>query len=117
MVSGRFSVMPSNPLARKYRGLYCGLGRGIQELQKWADAAGPGGFVVPGAFDALVMEVPAELPAFLQKDVAKFLDIMNDARAFLCPDVEPNARARLGGGGRCPTKHCALTPPNAARDT
>jgi hypothetical protein len=35
-------------------------------LQKWADALSPGGFVVLGAFDALVMKVLAELPTFLQ---------------------------------------------------
>src|SRR6266852_658997 len=114
MVSGR-SVMPANPRARKYRGLYCGLRRGIQELQKWADALGPGGFVVPGAFDALVMEIFAELPAILQEHVAKFLDIVNHARAFVRTDVEPDARARLDGSGGGEAMNDALIPPHGWR--
>jgi len=61
-------------------------------IAKGADALGPGGFVVPGAFDTLVMEVLAELPAILQEHVAKFFDIVNDARAFVRTDVEPDAR-------------------------
>jgi hypothetical protein len=51
--------------ARIERGLYSGLPRGIQESQKRRDALRPGCFVVLRAFDALVVQVLAGLPAFL----------------------------------------------------
>jgi hypothetical protein len=56
-------------------------------LQKGTDALGPSGFVVLAAFDALVVQVAAELPTFLQKHVAKSFDVLDDARAFACADV------------------------------
>src|SRR6267154_3442717 len=117
MVSGRVLFMRVIPEGRKYRGLYCGLGGGIQESQEGADAPGPGGFVVLGAFDALVGKVFAELPAFLQKDVAILLDLLNDARAFLRADVEPDARARLDIRGSGHTVEDALIPPHRRRES
>ena len=105
------------PLRPKYGGLYCGLTGGIQELQEWADAPGPGGFVVLGTFDALVGEIFAELPAFLQKDVAILLDVLNDARAFLRANVKPDSRARLDIRGSGHTVKDALIPPDGRRES
>jgi hypothetical protein len=96
----------------KYRGLYCGLRRGIQELQKWADALGPGGFVVLGAFDALVRKVFAELPTLLNEDVAKLFNLWNDAGAFIGANVEPNAWARLDWSGGGEAMDYTLIPPD-----
>jgi hypothetical protein len=85
-------------------------------LQEWTNALGPGGFVVLSAFDALVVKVLAHLPPILQEEVAKLFDIVNDARAFLCTDVEPNARAGLDGRTRCEAMNYALIPPNGRRE-
>src|SRR5258706_12256328 len=104
------------PYGRKYRGLYCGLGGRIQELQEGAYALGPGGFVVLGAFYALVVEVFAGLPAFLQEDVAILFDVLNDAGAFLLADVEPDARTRLDVRGGSETVNEALVPPYGRRE-
>src|SRR5260221_4793867 len=105
------------PYGREYRGLYCGLRCGIQELQERADALGPGSFVVLGAFYALVIEVFAGLPAFLQEDVAILLDVLNDAGAFLRADVEPDARTRLDVRGSSGTVKDALIPPYGRRES
>ena len=53
------------------------------------------------ALDALVVEVVAERPAFLDEDVAELLDVGDDARAFFCADVEPDCGMRVDarGGG------------------
>ena len=96
----------------KYRGLYCGLRRGVQELQKWADALGPGALVVLRAFNTLIIEISTELPAFLQKDVAKLLDLLNDTRPFVRSDVEPDARARLNRSGYREAMNHPLIPPH-----
>jgi len=40
------------------------LAGGKEESQEWTDALGPRGFVVFGAFDALIMKIAIELPAF-----------------------------------------------------
>ena len=84
-------------------------------MQKWVNALGPGGFIVLGAFDALVLKVLAEPPAFLQKDVAKLFHFMNDARAFLCADVEPDARAGLDRNILRETMNEELIPPYRRR--
>src|SRR5580692_2086419 len=76
-------------------GLYFGLTDRIQELQERRDSLRPGGFVVLGAFHALVMQVAAELPSFLQEYVAKLFDVLDDARAFACANVEPDHGARI----------------------
>src|SRR5277367_2398491 len=73
------------------------LPRREKELQKGADAGGPGGFVVLGAFDAGVVEVAVVLPAFVEQDVAEFFDVVDDARTFAGADVQPDARAGLDG--------------------
>src|SRR6267378_5550049 len=107
-----FGAQHAAPLRRKYRGLYCGLRRGVQELQERADALGPGGFVVLCAFDTLVVEVFAELPTFLQEDVAKLFNVGHDARAFLGADVEPDSRAGLDRSGDGEAMDDALVPPD-----
>jgi len=62
-------------------------------LQKWP-TRWPGGFVVLGAFDALVREVFAELPTFLKEDVAKLFNV-GTMRGLPWCDIEPDAgRAR-----------------------
>src|ERR1700687_2343008 len=83
-------------------GLYSGLARGIQELQKRSDAPRPSRFVVLRAIDTLVVQVAAWLPAFFEEHVAELLDIVHDARAFACTDVQPDARAGLDSC--CPGK-------------
>src|SRR5580700_413649 len=97
-------------------GLYFGLAGRIQELQKGTDTLGPSGFVVLAAFDALVMQVAAELPAFLQKHVAKLFDVLDYARAFACADVQPDARARIHVSSSCETMHDLLVPPDGRRE-
>ena len=62
--------------------------RWIQEFEYAADALGPGPLVVFAAFDALVVEVVAQRPAFLDENVAELLDVGDDARALLRADVE-----------------------------
>ena len=84
-------------------------------MQKGPDALGPGGFVVLCAFDALVVEVAVELPAFLQQDVAKVFDVLDDARAFARADVQPDARARIDICGFGEAVHDALVPPDGWR--
>src|SRR5216683_7909829 len=126
MVSGRWFMLRSCGrdlrererlrAAPKYRGLYCGLVRGKQKLQERSDARCPGRFVVLGAFDALVVKVCAQAPAFLQENVAELLDLMNDAWAFSCADVEPNAGTELHGRGGGETMNDALIPPNRRRE-
>ncbi len=51
-------------------------------MQKRTDPLGPSRFVVLAAFHALVVQVAAELPAFLQEHIAELFDILHDARAF-----------------------------------
>ena len=67
-------------------------------MQEWADAPRPGGFVVLGAFDALVIEIFAEPPAFLQKDVAKASRRLAELQGKLA-----GRAAGLIKGGRPPT--------------
>ncbi len=76
-------------------GLYFGLPSGIQESKEWTDALGPSRFVVLAAFHTLVVQVLAELPAFLQEHVAKLLNVLDDARAFPCADVQPDTGVRM----------------------
>src|SRR5580704_2640434 len=90
--------------------------RWIQEFEYAADALGPGPLVVFAAFDALVMEVVAERPAFLDEDVAKLLDVGDDARAFLGADVEPDRGMRIDARGRGEAIDDALVPPNRRRE-
>src|SRR5580700_9448575 len=99
-------------LARDRCGLYFGLPGRIQKLKEWTDPLGPSGFVVFGAFDALVVQVAAELPAFLQKHVAKLLHVLHDPRAFARADVEPDHGKWIYVGGLCETMHYALVPPD-----
>src|SRR5690349_5167001 len=116
MVSGRLSVMLAVPRVRKYRGLYCGLGSGVQELQERTDALGPGAFVVLGAFDALIAEIFAELPALLLQNVAELLDFLNDAGAFARSDVEPDAWALRDGSSCGESMDDTLIPPHRGRE-
>src|ERR1700682_489443 len=103
MVRGRSSDI-RRPLETKRieGGLYSGLARGIQELQKRSDAPRPSRFVVLRAIDTLVVQVAAWLPAAVEEHVAELLDIVRDARTFACTDVQPDARAGLDSC--CPGK-------------
>src|SRR5580700_2271067 len=93
-------------------GLYFGPAGRIQELQKGTDTLGPSGFVVLAAFDALVVQVAAELPTFLQKQVAKLFDVLDDARALACADVQPDRRTRIHDSSRCEAMHDLVVPPD-----
>src|SRR5258708_3955847 len=77
------------------RGLYSGLARGIKKLEERADALRPGEFVVLRAFNDLVMQIVAKLPAFFEQHIAKLLDLRNNARTFAGADVQPDARPRF----------------------
>src|SRR5207253_2598330 len=90
--------------------------RGKQKLQKRADALRPGGFVVLGAFDALVVQAVTELPAFFEEHVAEFLDFLHDARAFARSDVQPDVRAGLYDCHFRETVDDVLVPPNGRRE-
>ena len=81
-------------------------------MQKRADTLRPGGFVVLSAFDALVVQIAAEAPAFFEKQVAKALDVLNDARPFASADVEPDARARFDMERARKAMDDELVPPN-----
>src|SRR5580692_1857868 len=88
------------------------LARGEEELEEGADAAGPGGLVVFGAFDAFEVESVAGLPAFVDEDVAETFYVVDDTRAFAGADVEPNSRKRLNRGGCGEAKDDAFIPPD-----
>src|SRR5580698_9183694 len=62
------------------------------------------------------MEVVAERPAFLDEDVAKLLDVGDDARAFLGADVEPDRGMRVDARGGGETIDDALIPPDRRRE-
>ncbi len=63
-------------------------------MQEWADALGPGGFVVLRAGEGFEMQVAIFLPAFLQERVTECADVFDGARAaFGGADIEPDARA------------------------
>src|SRR5882672_2522012 len=117
MVRGRSSDI-RRPLDTKRieGGLYSGLARGIQELQKRSDALRPSRFVVLRAIDTLVVQIAAWLPAFFEEHVTELLDVLHDARAFACADVQPDARAGLDGC--CPGKTVddELIPPDGRRE-
>src|SRR5580692_1943765 len=98
-------------------GLYFGLAGRIQELKKRTDAPGPSGFVVLAAFDALVVQVLAELPALLQEHVAKLFDVLHDARTFARADVQPDTRARTDVRSCREAMHHLLVPPNGRRES
>src|SRR6266851_5587391 len=128
MVSGRTSGIRCSLMTSRHnrpsnrrptcgeRGLYSGLAPRIQELQKGSDTLRPGGFVVFRAFDALVVQVPLELPAFGEKHVTEFVHLTHDARAFARADVEPNPRARLNDGGLGKAMNYAVVPPYGRRE-
>src|ERR1700686_1057056 len=126
MVSWRLSMLrPRSAIARerqrggwpKYRGLYCGRLRREEKLQEGSDARGPGRFIMLCAFDALIVKVRAQAPAFLQKNIAELLDVLNDARAFFGADVEPNAGTGFDGrNGGGETINEALIPPHRRRE-
>src|SRR5580704_10407227 len=88
------------------------LPRGEKELEEGADAAGPGGLVVFGAFDAFVVESAAGLPAFVDENVAETFDVVDDTRAFAGADVEPNSGKRLNRCGCGEAQDDALVPPD-----
>src|SRR5437660_9492977 len=91
------------------------LGGWVQKLEERPHALGPGRFVVFGAFDALVMQVLAEPPAFLHQRVAQHFYVVHNARAFARADVEPDVRARFRHAGMCETDYDAMVPPNGGR--
>src|SRR5258708_9430210 len=116
MVRGRPSSI-RRPLETKRpeRGLYSGLARGIQELQKRSDALRPSRFVVLRAFDALVVQVAPKAPAFFEEHVTELLDVLHDARAFARTNVQPDARAGLHDLGLSETQDDELVPPDGQR--
>src|SRR4029077_6806473 len=117
MVRGRSGGMRRSLATRRIeRGLYSGFARGIQKLQKRADAGGPGQLVMLGAFDALVVQVALELPALCEEDVAEFLDLRNDARTFTSANVEPNSGTRLDDRRLHKAVNHLLVPPNGRRE-
>ena len=67
------------------------LAGGKEKFEERADAFGPGGFVVFGAFDALVMEIPADSPAFVEERVAEAFHVVHDTRALAGADIQPDA--------------------------
>ena len=81
-------------------------------MEEGADTLGPSGFVVFGAFDALVVEVLFELPALVDENVAEALDVFDGAAAFTGAGIEPDARVRKGRGGLGEAKNHALIPPD-----
>src|SRR5579885_3577911 len=122
MVSGFGSnIGSSRRAARKgaarvqERALYCARLRGEEESEEGANATCPSGFIVLAAFDALVVQVFFEAPALLQQHITELLHVLDNTRAFLCADIEPDAGTRLGAGGRREFVHDALIPPNRRR--
>src|SRR5882762_5343410 len=109
MVRGRSSDMRRPPESKWFA-------RGIKKLEERADALRPSRFVVLGAFDALVMQIAPELPAFLEEHVAEFLDVVDDARAFARADIEPDARAGLHGRRAGKAVNDVLIPPDGWRE-
>src|SRR5229473_1965910 len=117
MVRGRSSDI-RRPLDTKRieGGLYSGLARGIQELQKRSDALRPSRFVVLRAFDALVVQVAPKAPAFFEEHVTELLDVLHDARAFARTNVQPDARAGLHDRGLSKTVDDEMVPPDGRRE-
>src|SRR4029077_15788670 len=117
MVRGRSGGMRRSLATKRVeRGLYSGFARGIQKLQKRADAGGPGRLVSLGAFDALVVQVALELPALCEEDVAEFLDLRNDARTFTRADIQPNARPGFDDRSAREAENHLLVPPDGRRE-
>src|SRR6266446_3601869 len=117
MVRGRPSCMRRLlGTATLERGLYSGLARGVQKLQKRPDALGPGRLVVLGAFDSFVVQVAIKFPAFFEEHVTEFLDFVHDARAFARADVQPDARAAFHNRSVCKTVDHVLVPPDGGRE-
>src|SRR5712692_10274497 len=117
MVRGRSCGM-RRPLEteRLERGLYSGLAGGIQKLQKRRDALRPGHFIVLRAFDALVVQVALQLPAFFKEHVTEPLNFLHDARAFARADIQPDARAGRHDRGLSKTMDNELIPPHGRRE-
>ena len=69
-----------------------------------------------GALDALVVQVFPELPAFFEKHVTELLNVLHDARAFACADIQPDARTGLDGCGPGKTVDDLLVPPDRRRE-
>ena len=81
-------------------------------MQERANTLGPGGFIVFGAFDAFVMQILVEPPAFADENVAETFDVVHNARAFARANVEPDARKGFHScRGSKPQDH-ALVPPD-----
>src|ERR1700730_13965034 len=116
MVSGRPSCISTSPENGKYRArIIQRLPRRIQKLEKGTDALRPGGFIMLRAFDALVVQVLSELPAFFEKHVTKFLYVLHDALALACADVQPDAWSRLNCSRLSETVNDKLVPPYGGR--
>src|SRR5262250_4032327 len=105
----------SGAIGSVVRGLYLCLASGKQELQKGADALGPGGFVVLGAFNAFVVQVALGSPTLFEQDIAEALDVFDGAAAFTGAGVEPDAGVRCDAGRGCKTKDDAFVPPDRGR--
>src|ERR1700694_3611318 len=117
MVRGRSSdIRPPLDTKRIEGGFYSALERGKQELQKRPDAPRPSRFVVLRAIDTLVVQVAAWLPAFFEEHVTELFDVLHDARAFACADVQPDARAGLDGCCVGKTVDDELVPPDGRRE-
>src|SRR5579864_1553095 len=112
IVRGWPSGMRTSRTGATDRGLYSAGASGIQKSQKRADAFGPESFAVLSAFDALVVQIVLEPPAFFEKQVTKSFDILHDARSFARADVQPNARLRFDTHRLHETVDDELVPPN-----
>jgi len=84
-------------------------------LQKRANALRPSRFIVLGAFNALVVQVALELPAFFEEDSAEALDFEDDARAFSRTNIEPDARAEFNGGRAGESMNDVQVPPDGEK--
>src|SRR5580692_10831066 len=71
-------------------GLYPSLADRKQKLEKRADALRPGILVVLAAFDALILQVAAELPALAEQNVAESLHIIDYSWTFAGPNIQPD---------------------------
>src|ERR1700687_3964234 len=88
-------------------------------MKKWQnrpDAPRPSRFFVLRAIDTLVVQVAAWLPAFFEEHVTELFDVLHDARAFACVDVQPDARAGLDGCRPGKTVDDELVPPDGRRE-
>src|ERR1700722_9267693 len=86
-----------------------------EKLEKRADAAGPGVFVVLGVGDQFEMQVAVGLPATGDERITEGVDVIHGADAFFGAGVEPDARAGRQRSFGDETEDGALVPPDRRR--